>query len=120
VIPLFWPLAAFVAGILISPFVDPSSIWICLPLVILLAFARHWGVLLSFLLVGAGLGSLDPTIPPDPGDVAARVVGTLNRAPEWRGPGTYLDVQLQTIDSRTYYGRARLTEFLDDPELRAM
>jgi predicted membrane metal-binding protein len=48
------------------------------------------------------------------------VVGRLVKAPEWRGLGAYLDLELQTVDSRTYRGRARLTEFLDDPELRAM
>jgi competence protein ComEC len=40
-------------------------------------------------------------------------VGTLTKAPEWRGLGVYLDLQLQ-------HGRARLTEFLETPEQRAL
>jgi predicted membrane metal-binding protein len=54
-----------------------------------------------------------PLALPDPGDTASRVVGTLTRPPEWRGVGVYLDVQLPN-------GRARLTEFLEDPEQRAL
>jgi competence protein ComEC len=51
---------------------------------------------------------------------ASRVTGWLTKAPEWRGLGVYLDLQLQTIDRQPYRGRARLTEFLDDPELRRL
>jgi competence protein ComEC len=54
-----------------------------------------------------------PLAIPDPGDTATRVVGTLTKQPEWRGLGVYLDLQLQT-------GRARLTEFLETPEQRAL
>jgi competence protein ComEC len=61
-----------------------------------------------------------PLALPDPGDSAARVVGRLSRAPEWRGVGAYLDIELQTIDAQPYRGRARLTEFLDDPEQRGL
>ena len=34
--------------------------------------------------------------------------------------GTYLDIELQTVDAQPYQGRARLTEFLDDPEERRL
>jgi competence protein ComEC len=61
-----------------------------------------------------------PLALPDPGDSAARVVGRLSKAPEWRGVGTYLDIELQTVDEQPYLGRARLTEFLDDPEQRGL
>src|SRR5262249_23451265 len=61
-----------------------------------------------------------PIVPPDPGDVASRVVGRLLKSPEWRGLGVYLDVELLSVDARTYTGRARLTEFLDDPGQLAM
>jgi competence protein ComEC len=70
-----------------------------------LLFAVLWSIFHSCLE--------PPLALPDPGDTAARVVGTLTRAPEWRGEGVYLDVQLQN-------GRARLTEFLEDPEQRAL
>src|SRR5262249_13822491 len=40
--------------------------------------------------------------------------------PEWRGPGVYLDVDVLTVDDRPYRGRARLTEFLDGAEQRAL
>ena len=86
-IPLFWPLLAVVAGILASPFLDPFAVWICVPLAALLAFARWWGLLLTFALLGAGLSSPGSEIPPGPGDVAVRLVGTLEKAPTWRGPG---------------------------------
>jgi competence protein ComEC len=120
VIPLLWPLVALVAGILAAPLLDPNSVWICLPLAILLAFVRRWGLFLSFALVGAGLTSLHSEIQPDPGDVAVRLIGTLSKPPEWRGPGVYLDIRLLAIDTLPYRGRVRLTEFLEDPELRAM
>jgi competence protein ComEC len=49
-----------------------------------------------------------------------RVTGRLSSVPEWHGLGAYLDLQLQSIESQPYGGRARLTEFLDDPEQRAL
>src|SRR4029077_10029127 len=56
-----------------------------------------------------------------PADTTAMgVIGHLSNAPEWHGLGAYLDLQLQTIDSQPYRGRAHLTEFLDDPEQRAL
>src|SRR5262249_17230727 len=42
----------------------------------------------------------------------------LTKAPEWRGLGTYLDVELLSIDAQPYRGRARLTEFLEGPGQR--
>src|SRR5207247_11326518 len=44
----------------------------------------------------------------------------LTKAPEWRGLGTYLDLELQQVDGQSYRGRARLNEFLDDPEQRRL
>jgi competence protein ComEC len=61
-----------------------------------------------------------PLALPDPGDAAVRVDGKLLSAPQWHGLGAYLDLQLQTVDDHPYHGRARLTEFLEDPEQRAL
>src|SRR5256885_1481306 len=73
------------------------------------------------MLLGAGVASLTPEPPPDTADTTAgRVLGRLTRAPEWHGLGTYLDLQLQNIDGQEASGRARLTEFLDDPEQRQL
>jgi len=119
-LPLLGPLCALVAGILASPYLDPHAVWICLPLAILLAFARPWGLLLTFFLLGSGVRSLEPAVPPDPGDVAVRLIGKLAKAPEWRGLGVYLDVELQTVDAQPYRGHARLTEFLEDSDLKGM
>lgn len=117
---MFPPLIALLGGILVSPCLDPTPVWICLPLAILLSFARRWCALLAVTLLGAGIASIQPTVPPVPGGIALRVVGKLRKAPEWRGLGVYLEVQLQTLDNTPYHGRARLVEFLDDPELRRL
>jgi competence protein ComEC len=113
-------LVALVIGILLAPCLDPASVWICLPLTLLLGFADSRCVPLAVSLVGAGVASLQPSVPPHPGDTAVRLTGTLERAPEWRGLGTYLDVRLQSVDAQAYRGRVRLTEFLDDPNLRGL
>ena len=119
-LPLLWPLVALICGIIAARFLDPHAVWVCLPLACLIAVARRWGLLLVFALLGAGLRAAEPIVPPDPGDVAARIGARLVNAPEWRGLGVYLDVELLTVDARPYTGRARLTEFLDDPEQLAM
>jgi competence protein ComEC len=111
------PLVALIIGIFLSPCLDPASVWICLPLAILISFGKRWCGLIAVLLLGAGLASL--TVPPATytGDTTAnRVVGRLRSAPEWRGLGVYLDLDVETIDAKAYRGRARLTEFLDNPE----
>jgi competence protein ComEC len=41
------------------------------------------------------------------------VIGKLTKAPEWRGLGVYLDLELLSVDAKPYHGSARLTEFLD-------
>src|SRR5262245_61573578 len=99
-IPLLWPLAALIAGIVASPFLNPSYVWLCLPLAVLLAFVRRWGLLITFFLLGAGVRSRETVVLPDPGEMPVRLVGRLTKAPEWRGLGVYLDVELQTVDSR--------------------
>jgi len=114
------PLLALVVGILLSPCLDPTAVWICLPLAILISFGKRWCGLIAVALLGAGLTSLTPTPPPDPGDVpASRISGQLLKAPEWRGLGVYLDLNLTTIDGQFSRGRARLTEFLD-PDQRSL
>jgi len=77
--------------------------------------------LIAVALVGVIAGANQQrTVPPDPGDTAARIVCRLLKPPEWRGVGSYLDVEVQTVDAQPYRGRARLTEFLDDPQQRAL
>ena len=117
---MFLPLVALIAGILLGPCVDPTAVWICLPFSILLSFVRRRCALLVVGLLGCGLVSFKPTVPADPGDIAVRLIGMLRRAPEWHGLGAYLDVQVQSVDGQAYRGRARLTEFLEDPETRQM
>ena len=114
------PLLALIIGILLSPWLDPASVWICFPLAIVISLARRWCALIAVVLLGAGLAGIRPAVPPDPGNTAVRLVGRLSKPPEWRGVGAYLDVQLQSIDTQPYRGRVRLTEFLDDPELRRL
>ena len=119
-LPLLPPLIALICGIIAAPFLDPHAVWVCFPLACLIAVARRWGLLLVFALLGAGVRAGEPMVPPDPGDVAARIVARLVKPPEWRGLGVYLDIELLSVDARPYTGRARLTEFLDDPEQLAM
>jgi len=120
-IPLFFPLLAFVAGILSSSTLDSRAVWICLPLSALLGFARKPCRLLALFLAGAALRSMEQPVPPlPPGNEASRVVGTLLRRPEWRGIGVYLDLDIDNIDGAPYRGRARLTEFIDNPDLERL
>jgi competence protein ComEC len=117
-IPLLPALMALIAGVVCSSHLDAKSIWITLPLAVLLGFARKPCVLLAIFLAGAALRSLERPVPPLPeGTEAGRVVGTLLRRPDWRGIGVYLDVAVENVDGHPCWGRARLTEFLDDPEL---
>src|SRR5262249_47713456 len=117
--PVALPLIALVVGIFLSPCLDHVSVWLCLPLAVLISFGKRWCGLIAVALFGAGLASLRPVPPPDPGEtIATRVTGRLTRAPQWRGVGAYLDLQLLTIDAQPCHGFARLTEFLDDPEQR--
>src|SRR5436190_13586424 len=114
-LPLLFPLVALISGILSGPYLAPNPVWMCLPLSILLGIARRPLLLLPAFLLGAGLRSSVPTVPPDPGSDAIRLVAKVTHAPEWRGLGVYLDVQVLRVDGRPYRGRARLTEFLDNP-----
>jgi len=116
-IPLLFPLLALISGILASPYLAPAAIWLCLPLSMLLGIARRPLLLLSVFLLGAGLRNAVPQVPPEPGSDAVRLVCQVIQAPEWRGIGIYLDVDVLQIDDRPYRGRARLSEFLDDPAL---
>jgi competence protein ComEC len=115
--PLLLPLIGFAAGILFSACLDNHSLWIALGLVAPIVCAKPRLAPFAVFLLGAALKGLEPPVPPDPGAVAVRLIGTLERRPEWRGPGIYLNVQVDAIDGRSAYGRARLTEFLEEPEL---
>jgi len=117
-IPLLFPLLALIAGILASSHLDPTSVWLCLPLAVLLGFARRPCGLIAVFLLGAGIRSVERPVPPlPPGTEASRVIGEILQRPDWRGVGVYLDVGLESIDGRELHGRARLTEFLEQPEL---
>src|SRR2546422_11768979 len=94
------PLLALIIGILLSPCLDPTSVWICLPLAILISFAKRPCALLAIALAGAAVAARQPSVPPDPGDTAVRLVGRLTKAPEWHGLGAYLEVELQTVDGQ--------------------
>jgi competence protein ComEC len=119
--PLFPPLVAFVLGIFASPYLDAKSVWICLPLAVLLAFARRRLALLAVFLLGVGLRShAEPPQVQEFGTEAARLEGVLTGAPERRNVGVYLDLRLLSVDGRPAEGRVRLTEFLDDPALRQL
>src|SRR3954469_2669937 len=107
-LPLLFPLLALISGILAGPYLDPNPVWICLPLSILLGIPRRPLLLLPVFLLGAGLRSAVPTVPPDPGTDAVRLVGKVTRAPDWRGLGVYIDVEVLRVDGRPYRGRARL------------
>lgn len=117
-VPLFLPLVSLIAGILAGPHLDSRAIWLCIPLAILLGVARRPLFLVAVFLLGAGIRDAVPAVPPAPGAEAVRLIGKVLRAPEWRGPGVYLDVEVLTIDGQPYpdSGRVRLTEFLDNPE----
>ena len=115
------PLFALINGILLSSCLDPRSVWVCLPIAILVSFRKRWFGLIAIALVGAGVASLQSGPPAYIDDTTAtRVTGRLTKAPEWRGVGTYLDLELQAIDAQSFHGKARLSEFLDDPEQRAL
>jgi competence protein ComEC len=119
--PLLPSLLALIAGILVSSHLDASAIWVCLPLTVLLGFARKSCALIAIFLLGAGLRSLEEPVPPlPPGTEASRVVGRLLHRPDWRGLGVYLDLRVDSIDGVPYRGRARLTEFLEGPDLIAL
>jgi len=117
---MLWPLVAVVTGILFAPVVDLRYFWLCFAFAALLSFLSRPAFFIMFALLGVWRKSVEPPVPPDPGDVAVRLVGTLRKPPEWRGVGVYLDVELLAVDARPYWGLARLTEFLDDPKLREM
>lgn len=119
--PLLLPLLALIAGILASSHLVAFYVWLCLPASILLGLARRRCLILAIFLVGAGLASTDlPAPEAPPGTEASRVVGRLLHRPDWRGIGVYLDIAIESVDGTSYKGRARLTEFLDDPDLLAL
>src|SRR5437867_1006366 len=130
-------LIPLLSGILLSPYLDERFVWAAIPAALVtLTFSqgfallgsrfapsprgRGWTLWLLVALIGAADASMLPAVPPIPEDTAVRVVGKLTKAPEWRGLGTYLDLELQTVDRLPYRGRARLTEFLNDSDQREL
>src|SRR5437870_7375855 len=124
-------------GILLSPYLDERFEWAAIPAALVtLTFSqgfallasrfapsprgRGWTLWLLVALIGAADASMLPAVPPIPEDTAVRVVGKLTKAPEWRGIGTYLDLELQTVDRLPCRGSARLTEFLNDSDQREL
>src|SRR5678815_6045934 len=119
--PLLPPLLALVAGILASNSLDSRAVWMSLPLAVILGCARRSCALIAVFLLGAGLRSREQPVPSlPPGNEASRVIGRLLQRPDWRGLGVYLDIDVHSVDGIPYRGRARLTEFLEDPELIAL
>ena len=118
--PLLVPLAALSAGILCSQHLDPRPVLLCLPLSVWIAYVRRRYTCVAVFLLGASVPLWKSPAPPEPPAEAARVEGTLLKQPEWRGLGVYLDLEVKRVDGRDYHGRARLTEFLDDPALLEM
>jgi hypothetical protein len=116
-VPLLLPLFVLIAGILSGPFLDTHHVWLCFPLALLLGIAKRRLLLLTVFLVGAARRDAVPPVPPVPGPEAVRLIGTVERAPEWRGIGITLDLTIVSVDRNPYPGRARLTEFLDNPDL---
>src|SRR5256712_5053680 len=123
--------------ILLPTYLDERLVWAAIPAALVtLSFsrgfallgsrfapsprARGWTLWLLVALIGAADASMLPAVPPIPEDTAVRVVGKLTKAPEWAGVGTYLDLELQTVDRLLYRGRARLTEFLNDSDQREL
>src|SRR5215813_13032567 len=116
-VPLFLPLLVLIAGILSAPILDPRYVWLCLPLALLLGIANRRLLLISLFQIGVVRRDAVPPVPPEPAPEAVRLVGTIERAPEWRGIGITLDLKVVRIDGKATEGRARLTEFLDNPDL---
>jgi len=114
-VPLLLPLLTLIAGNLSGPFLDPQYVWMSFPLALLLGIAKRRLLLITVFLAGAARRDAIPLVPPDPGPEAVRLIGTVERAPEWRGIGISLDVKVVSVDGRPSAGRARLTEFLDNP-----
>jgi competence protein ComEC len=119
-VSLLPPLLALIAGILVSPWLDSLSVWAVLPLAFLVSVRHRRMTLAAIGLLGSGLRSLEPPVPAIYTDAPVRLVGVLTKPPEWRGLGAYLDVRVQSVDAQPSYGRARLTEFLDNPDLRQL
>jgi competence protein ComEC len=131
-------LIPLIIGILLSSCLDERFVWIAIVFTLVTLTlassieaarfracaarprARGWCLYLLVGLIGAADASIGITVIPIQTDTAVGVVGRLTKAPEWRGLGTYLDMELQTIDAQPYRGRARLTEFLDDPGQREL
>src|SRR5436190_8844884 len=116
-VPLLLPLLVLIAGILSGPFLVPYYAALCLPLALLIGIAKRPLLLTLVFLVGTLRRDVVPPAPPDPAVEAVRIEGTLEGAPEWRGIGITLDLRILNIDGKPSTGRARLTEFLDNPEL---
>src|SRR5437870_13647567 len=119
-------------GILLSPCLDERFVWAAIPAALVtLTFshqgfallgsrfapsprARGWTLWLLVALIGAAGTSMVPAVPPIPEDTGVRVVGKLTKAPEWRGLGSCLGLELRTVGRLAYRGRAGLTGVLDE------
>ena len=106
-------LISLLIGIFASPCLDRSSVWAAIPFTMLMLTlpsrrGRTWILHLLVALIGAADASMIATVMPVPTETAVRVVGGLRKAPEWHGLGTYLDLELQSVDDQPYQGRARL------------
>ena len=85
----------------------------------MVAVLRPRITVLCVFLLGAGLAARAEHRPPDVPDdgYPRRVVALLDRAPESREPGYYLNVRLISVDGRPWSGGARLFVFPADGQL---
>ena len=117
--PLVPPLIALATGILASPYLDISYVWVTLPFACLVSIARPRWALLPVFVLGTILASrqeIRPPAIPDDG-YPRRVVAQLERAPEYRAPGYYLNAQILSVGETEWWGRARLSFFPADEDL---
>lgn len=120
--PFLFPFLALIAGILASPYLDPSAVWLVLLPAAMLAAVRPRLTLICVFLIGAGLASRAERPPPDILDdgYPRRIVARLEGAPEARVPGYYMTVHIVSVDGRPWSGRARLSLFPAEDELDRM
>ena len=120
--PLVPPLIALLAGILASPYLDLTYVWITFPVTVLIAIARVRYALLAVVLLGVLLASrqeIRPQAIPDDG-YAVRVVATVDGAPKYRAPGYYLNVHILSVGEVEWWGRARLSYFPAEEDLERL
>jgi competence protein ComEC len=120
--PLRAPLAALVAGILVSPHLDEGSVWVALPVAALVGWIRPKLIVIAVFLTGSAVRSIADLPPPrlvDDG-YAARVVARIVRGPDQRQGDFTMTLALETANGVAISGRAEVDYFPPGGELRTM